>query len=56
MASLQVGCDLLGVRVHSGDTGEDVCCEGGDLSWPPGVTYLPFLSCPPPVCDERSAD
>lgn len=27
MASLQVGCDPLGVRVHSGDTGEDVPFE-----------------------------
>lgn len=27
MALLQVGCDPLGVRVHSGDTGEDVSFE-----------------------------
>ncbi len=27
MAPLQVGCDPLGVRVHSGDTGEDVSFE-----------------------------
>lgn len=27
MAPPQVGCDPLGVRVHSGDTGEDVSFE-----------------------------
>lgn len=27
MAPLQVGCDPLGVRVHFGVTGEDVCFE-----------------------------
>ncbi|KAA8584594.1 hypothetical protein FQN60_008379 [Etheostoma spectabile] len=29
MAFFQVGCDPLGVRVHSGDTGEDVSFEEG---------------------------
>ena len=46
MVPWQIGCDPLGVRVHSEDTGEDVSFEG-DLSWPPGGTYLAFLSCPP---------